>query len=120
MTAARVTCYHNQRCSKSRSTLSLLEEAGVEVQVINYLETPPSSTELDHLLKLLGKEPQEIVRTGEDRYEELGLKKNPPKTRKAWLDLLVKNPILIERPIVTDGKRAVLGRPPENVQVFIK
>ncbi|MDR3606819.1 MAG: arsenate reductase (glutaredoxin) [Oligoflexia bacterium] len=116
---SKLKIYHNPRCSKSRATLEIIESKKAPVEIVNYLETPPSAAELDSLLRLLRLEPEQIVRKGEDRYEELGLEACPPKTRAEWIDVLVKNPILIERPIVTDGRRAVLGRPPENVQALL-
>lgn len=119
MSTRKLRIYHNPRCSKSRETVKIVEGAKVEFEIINYLEAPPSVSELDSLLKLLGLEPEQIARKGEDQYEELDLKKNPPKTRADWIKVLVKNPILIERPIVTDGKKAVLGRPPENVNKLL-
>lgn len=111
--------YHNSRCSKSREVLSILEKSKVPFEVVAYLETPPDEITLDILLKQLGKEPSEIVRKGEDEYEELKLASNPPKSRKEWIKILIQHPILIERPIVTDGKRAVIGRPPENVKILL-
>ena len=114
-----ITIYHNNRCSKSRQALQLLEAAGVKPRVINYLETPPTASELDALLKALNLSPQEIARKGEDRYEELGLGAKPPQDRAAWIKVLVANPILIERPLITNGKRAVVGRPPENVKALL-
>lgn len=109
-----VTIYHNQRCSKSRCTLDLLREHGVEPQVINYLETPPTAEELDRLLELLGLQPRQLMRRGEAPYRELNLD-NPELSREALLAAMVANPILIERPIVVNGDRAALGRPPEQV-----
>jgi arsenate reductase len=111
-----LTVYHNAKCSKSRATLDLVRKAGVEHRVVEYLKTPPTVEELDRLLTQLGLEPEQVVRKGEDEYEAVA--KDPPRTRAAWLALLVKHPILIERPIVTDGARAVLGRPPENVKTL--
>src|SRR5690242_12205158 len=116
----KLKIYHNQSCSKSRETLKMIQESPAEVEVIHYLEKTPTVSELDSLLTLLGLEPEQIVRKGEDRYEELELHINPPKSRMDWLQVLVNNPILIERPIVSDGKRAVIGRPPENVRVFLR
>jgi len=110
-----LTIYHNGDCSKSRATLSLIEASGKPFQIINYLETPPTPETLDRLLTLLGKAPEDIVRSHEDRYEELALALEPPSDRRGWIEVLCQNPILIERPIVTDGIRAVVGRPPENV-----
>jgi arsenate reductase len=107
--------YHNPRCTKSREALERLRKAGVEPKIVEYLKAPISAPELDRLLKQMGLTPAEIVRTTEERYIDLELAKSPPKTRSAWVKLLADNPVLIERPIVTDGNRAVLGRPPENV-----
>lgn len=109
-----IKIYHNPRCTKSRQALELLRKKGLEPEVIEYLKTPPSLHELDEILKSLQLEPQEIVRKKEEVYQKLGLaKKN--LSRKEWLEVLVKNPILIERPIVVNGKNAALGRPPERV-----
>lgn len=110
--------YHNPRCSKSRQTLKLIEDAGVEVEVIRYLESPPSTRELSGLLKKLGMEPIELMRKGEAIYKELGL---APKelSKKEAIKLLHDHPILIERPIVVKGNQAVIGRPPENVLELI-
>ena len=112
-----IKIYHNPRCSKSRQTLALLEEQGLAPTVILYLETPPSEKELRGLLKQLGISPRELLRKGEEPYKTLGLK-NPELDDAALLSAMVEHPKLIERPIVTDGKRAVLGRPPENVDIF--
>lgn len=109
------TIYHNPRCSKSRQALALLEEAGATAQVVEYLKTPPTVAELDGMLRKLEVEPAAIVRTGEDRYAELGLK-GKSLSRAEWLEVLAANPILIERPIVIVGDRAVVGRPPERVK----
>ena len=112
---SKVTIYHNPRCTKSRQTLALLQAQGIEPQIIEYLNTPPSSARLDELLKAMGKEPIEVMRTKEATFKELGLSKQDDRPRKEWLQLMVKNPILIERPIVVKGKKAALGRPPEQV-----
>ncbi len=107
--------YHNPRCSKSRQTLSIIEETGEDVDIIEYLQDGPSLEELDELCTLLGAEPLEIMRTHEERFKELGLSKKDERSREDWLQLMIENPILIERPIVVRGEKAVLGRPPENV-----
>lgn len=109
------TIYHNPRCSKSRQALAMLGEAGVETQIVDYLKAPPSEAELDAMLTKLGLEPTEILRTGEERYAELGLK-GQTLSRAEWLRVLAANPILMERPIVIMGDRAVVGRPPERVR----
>lgn len=108
-----ITIYHNPRCSKSRQTLELLKSKGEEVKIIEYLKTPPSFEELDGILKKLKMEPQEIVRKKEEVYEKLGLK-DKSLSRSQWIEILLKNPVLIERPIVLKGSKAALGRPPEK------
>ena len=110
--------YHNPRCTKSRQTLALIREAGVEPEVIEYLKDPPSAAELDRILKMLGIEPQALMRKGEKRYKELGLGRKP-LSRKEAIRILAENPVLIERPIVVQGQTAVLGRPPENVSALL-
>ena len=109
---------HNPRCSKSRKTLALIEQAGVEPEVVLYLETPPAADELDEILGKLGLEPGELMRRGEDIYKELGLGQQE-FSRQEMIELMVANPKLIERPIVIAGDRAVLGRPPENVNELL-
>ncbi len=109
-----VRIYHNPRCSKSRQTLKLIQEADIELEVIEYLDSPPSTRELSQILTKLGIAPRELMRKGESIYKELGLAKRE-LSRKEALQLLHEHPKLIERPIVVKGDRAVLGRPPENV-----
>ena len=109
-----VKIYHNPRCSKSRGTLELLEQRGVNAEVIPYLEMPPSAEELELLLSKLGMEPRELMRKGEQLYKDLNLKEET-KTRAELIEAMVKNPILIERPIVVNHEKVALGRPPENV-----
>lgn len=110
--------YHNPRCGKSRQTLALIREAGVEPEVIEYLKSPPNAGELDGLLKRLDLEPRDVMRKGEQVYKELGLAKQDLSRAEA-IRIMVENPILIERPIVVKGKQAVLGRPPENVDALL-
>ena len=111
----KLALYHNPRCSKSRQALALLEERGLEPEIVRYLETPPDAATLDRILKALGKEPRELMRRQEEPYKTLGLD-DPGLDRAALIRAMVENPILIERPIlVRDGKRAALGRPPEAV-----
>lgn len=112
-----ITIYHNPRCSKSRQTLALLEDRGIEPRVVRYLETPPSVEGLDRILRLLGKEPREVMRRQEAPYRELSLD-DPTLSRRQLLEAMVENPILIERPLVVihqGDTRAALGRPPETV-----
>ena len=116
---ADLTIWHNQRCSKSRSAKDILEEAGVAFEERKYLEAPPTAAELDEVLTALDKEPWDIARMGEDVAKELKLK-DEPRDRKRWIDLMVANPVLIERPIViTHDGRAVVGRPPEAVRSLL-
>lgn len=107
--------YHNPRCSKSRQTLALLTERGVELPVIEYLKQPPSASELGAICAALGKRPLEILRTRESLFAELGLSTGDDRSDEDWIALMVQHPKLIERPIVVRGGRAVLGRPPEIV-----
>lgn len=109
-----VTIYHNPRCSKSRQTLSLLQEKGVEPEVVEYLKAPPTKETLTQLLEQLGLEPRELMRRKEAVYKELNLA-DPDLSRDALIAAMVENPILIERPIVSANGKATLGRPPESV-----
>ncbi len=105
--------YHNPRCSKSRAALALLEERGVKHQILDYLETPPDRADLEALQKRLGRPASEWVRKGEAAYEEAGL--SAGSSDAEILDAMTSHPILIERPILSVGERAVVGRPPERV-----
>lgn len=116
---ARYEIFHNPRCSKSRETLARLTDAGVTPTVVEYLKDPPTAARLQEILTLLGfDDPRALMRTKEPVYAELGLAKvtDPKKLVAA----MAAHPVLIERPIVVrDGKRAVLGRPPENVDALL-
>ncbi|MGB0513255.1 MAG: arsenate reductase (glutaredoxin), partial [Wenzhouxiangellaceae bacterium] len=109
-----VIIYHNPRCSKSRATLALLRERGVEPQVIRYLDTPPDAAELGRIARKLGLPPRDMLRTGENVWKELGLDA-ASVDEHTLLETMAANPILIERPIVVVGDRARIGRPPEQV-----
>jgi arsenate reductase len=111
--------YHNPRCSKSRQTLVLLEENNVSPEIVLYLETAPDKKELRILCQQLGCSPTEIIRFKEDLAKEIGINKNDQRDDEEWFGILASNPKLLERPIVTDGNRAVVGRPPENVLELI-
>ncbi|MDH3976334.1 MAG: arsenate reductase (glutaredoxin) [Deltaproteobacteria bacterium] len=112
---AKVKIYHNPRCGKSRQTLALLQERNLDIEIIEYLKDSPTAAELDALIAMLGKEPLEVMRTGEKLFKELGLSKKDERTRTEWIKIMSENPILIERPIVVNNGQAALGRPPENV-----
>lgn len=109
-----IRIYHNSRCSKSRSALVLLEEHGEPFEIVNYLETPPSAGELKALLSQLGIPARQLLRTGEDVYQELYLD-DTSLDDKALIDAMIEHPRLIERPIVVAHGKAVIGRPPEKV-----
>jgi len=115
-----VKIYHNSSCSKSRAALEILEKSNTPFTIIEYLKTPPTELVLDSLLSQLKMEPEQIVRKGEDEYEALEQSGALPKTRKKWIQLLVSTPILIERPIVSDGLSAVIGRPAEKISEWLK
>lgn len=106
------TIWHNPRCSKSRKTLALLQEKGIEPEIVEYLKTPPSAEELRQVLTLLDITAEELVRKGEAVFKELELKDADEETLIA---AMTANPILIERPVVIHSQRAAIGRPPENV-----
>ena len=109
-----VTIYHNPRCSKSRQTLDLLKQRGIEPRIVEYLKTPPSKTKLGEILKMLGREPRDLMRRKEAEYKNNGLD-DPALSRAALIEAMVANPVLIERPIVLANGKAALGRPPESV-----
>ena len=110
---SEVTIYHNPRCSKSRQTLALLEERGIDPNVVLYLEQPPTAAELRDILDALNLEPRALMRKGESAYKEQALAS--VEDADALIVAMVSTPILIERPIVVNGPKAALGRPPENV-----
>ncbi len=110
--AMSVTIYHNPRCGKSRQTLALLRERGIEPKVVEYLETPPSAAELKTILAMLGMSAQELMRKKEAAAAGI----DPGKLSEGRLiEAMVRNPIVIERPIVVSGNKAAIGRPPEAV-----
>lgn len=117
--AKKVAIYHNPRCSKSRQTLALLRERGIEPEVIEYLVAPPSAAQLDRILKRLGLEPRQAMRRNEAPYREFKLDREG-LSRAELVEAMVASPILIQRPIVLQGQRAAIGRPPENVLSIIE
>lgn len=116
---ARFEIWHNSRCSKSRQTLARLTDAGVTPTIVEYLTEPPTAVRIQKTLRLLGfDDARQLMRTGEPVYKELGLAS--VTDGKKLVAAMAANPILIERPVVIkDGKRAVLGRPPENVDALL-
>lgn len=112
------TIYHNPRCSKSRATLALLQEHGVEPTVVRYLDAPPDAAALRAITGMLGCSIRDIIRTGEDAYRELNLA-DKTLTEAALIDIVAANPKLLQRPIVINGDRAAIGRPPQNVLAIL-
>jgi len=112
------TIYHNPRCSKSRQTLQLLQEKGIEPDIVLYLENPPDAATLNKLVNKLGIGPRQLLRKGEDDYKTNKLE-NPDLSDAELIDYMVRFPKLIERPIVVNGAKAALGRPPEAVLAIL-
>ena len=108
-----LTIYHNPRCAKSRAALAMLQAHEVPLRVVEYLKEPLTRAEIAALREKLGCSPAEWIRKGEPEYKQMGL--SASSTEEQLLDAMAKRPILIERPIVVCGHRAVLGRPPERV-----
>ncbi|GHA57815.1 arsenate reductase [Pontibacter akesuensis] len=109
--------YHNARCSKSRQTLELIQQAGQDVEVVDYLKNPPTAEEINRLLQKLDMKPGQLIRQGEAIFKENY--KGRQLTDHELIAAMVAHPVLIERPIVVKGDKAVLGRPPENVQQLL-
>ncbi|HHJ35058.1 MAG TPA: arsenate reductase (glutaredoxin) [Gammaproteobacteria bacterium] len=110
----KVRVYHNPGCSKCRLTMEILDDKGVDTSVIEYLNTPPNHDELNEMLDLLGVEPREIMRKHEAPYRENGLD-DPGLSREQLIQAMIEHPILMERPIIINGNKATIGRPPEKV-----
>ena len=104
--------YHNPRCSKSRQTLQRIRDRGIEPEVIEYLKNPPTTDELDQILRLLNLEPQQLLRMKEPEAKAIVAEH---LDRNTLIERMVAQPKCIERPIVVSGTRAAIGRPPENV-----
>ncbi len=115
---AALTIWHNPRCSKSRQTLALIEESGTQVDIVKYLENSPSADEIKEVLKMLAISARDLMRKGEDEYKALNLSA-PNLTEEDLIQAMVQHPKLIERPVVIKGDKAVLGRPPENVNSLL-
>ena len=109
-----IVIYHNPRCAKSRETLKILEDRGLQPEIVEYLKTPLPEATLTDLLKKLNKTPRDIIRQQEKPYKELGLD-DPSMSDQELMHALSANPILLQRPIVTANGRAAIGRPPQAV-----
>lgn len=112
-----LTIYHNPRCGKSRQTLKIIHDSGQSANVVEYLKVCPDFDTLKKLCEKLGMSPHELIRKGETIYKEQF--KGKALTDDEWLQAMVEYPILIERPIVVKNNKAVVGRPPENVNSII-
>ncbi len=113
-----VKIYHNPRCSKSRQTLQLLQEQGVDIEIIEYLKTPPTAAELSAIIEKLNIEPRALMRRNEAAYKETGMN-NTDLSNDELINGMVASPKLIERPIVLANDKAAIGRPPENVLAIL-
>ena len=109
--------YHNPRCRKSRETLGLIKDAGIEPELVLYLENPPKAAEIRKISEMLGMPPSAFVRKGEPIFKEHFKEKT--LSEEEWIEAMVEYPKLIERPIVVKGNKAIIGRPPENVQTLL-
>lgn len=107
-----ITIWHNTRCGKSRSALEILQEKGLTPQVVKYLDTPPTAKEIKEVLKKAGIKAHDLIRTGEEAYKPY---KGKTLTEAEWIQAMVEHPILIERPVVINGDKAIVARPPEKV-----
>lgn len=112
------TIYYNPRCSNCRNTLERMEARGVKPAVVEYLKTPPTAGEIESLLKKLNAGPEAITRMKEPVIEEKGLRFEG-LSRKDWIKLIAENPVLLQRPIVVHGDRAIVARPPETVDALL-
>lgn len=113
-----ITIYHNTRCSKSRCALSILQDEGIEPEIRQYMSDTLDEGEIKSLLKKLNIKAEDLVRKGEAVYKEKYKGKN--LTEAEWIEALVSYPKLIERPIIVKGDKAIIGRPPELVEEFLK
>jgi len=114
----KVTLYYNPRCSKCREALCVLEEKGIEPEIIEYLKTPPTEKQLNDILKKLGLKAEELLRKKEPLFIEKY--KNKKLSNAEWIKVMCKNPVLIERPIAIEGNKAVIGRPAERIIEILK
>lgn len=110
--------YHNPRCRKSRETLAIIESKGIEPEVVLYLDKPPNAAELAELIQMLGISAESLLRKEESVFKEQF--KGQEHTDADWIDIMIQEPKLIQRPIVVKDGKAILGRPPENVMELIQ
>ena len=113
-----IQIWHNPKCSKSRAAMDLLESKNINANVVKYLETTPSKEQLKNVLKKLNMKASQLLRTSEDIYKELNLKQINDEDK--LIEIMIENPILIERPIIIRGENAVIARPIENLSELLK
>jgi arsenate reductase len=114
-----ITIWHNPRCSKSRQTLELPRERGIEPMIREYLKQPPGKADVERLIDLVGGDARDLIRDGEPEFKRLGRKK-AELSRAEVAQAIAAHPVLLQRPIVVAGKRAAIGRPPEAVLPLLK
>lgn len=113
----QITIWHNPSCSKSREAMSILEANNLQAEVVKYLESTPSVTQIKETLKMLDITPRELMRTKEDIYKELNLQDETDNN--ALIQAMAKNPKLIERPVIIKGNKAIIGRPTDKIAEFL-
>ena len=113
-----IQIWHNHKCSKSRAAIELLENKDINANVVKYLEQIPTKEQIKDVLKKLNIKTKELLRTGEDIYKELKLKEIDDEDK--LIDFMIEHPILIERPIIIKGEKAVIARPIENLEDLLK
>jgi len=118
MSTEGMKIYHNPRCRKSRETLNIIQNHGIEPEVVLYLETPPSRQEIREVLAKLHMRAEDLVRKEEKLYKDEY--KDRQLSEEEWVNILADNPKLIQRPVVINGKKAIIGRPPESVHVLLQ
>ncbi len=111
----KLSLFHNPKCSKSREALQLLKDKGIDPEIILYLKTPPSESELKDIVAKLNLSPKELLRFKEAQAMTLGLSFSDARSDKEWIKLMCDYPILIERPILITSGKAIIGRPPERI-----
>jgi len=113
----KIVIWHNQNCSKSREAMSILEMKGCDKEIINYLDSKPTMKDINSILDLLSMNPRELMRTKESIYKELNLESQDDNNE--LIEAMVRNPILIERPIIVKGSKAIIGRPTSKIAEFL-
>ena len=114
MNSRTITIYHNPRCSKSRKAMDILKSRGIEPEIVDYTKQPPNEETLRQLLRALGLEAEQLVRKNDQSFKDMQLG-DKKLSSEEWLNILLENPSLLQRPIIMVGEKAIIGRPPEQV-----